>query len=191
MNDSRSKATASSTVAPVSHGQERGSGALGYCAPLPGACQLIPGPCVPRFGRGQRHLGSVRPHPWRVSAQPWVGARPPLGSVSRSLGRVSSGLGACALPSGLVRVEPWVVSAEPSPVSFYSVRGPFSPSRLLFHVSPESERTSNHALQRTAPGVTLAAADQPATCAHPAPSRLRPQPARRAPQSLSLGSLDA
>ncbi len=45
----------------------------------------------------------------------------------------------------------------------------------------------NHALQRTAPGVTLAAADRPATCAHPAPAAL-PQPARRAPQSLSLGS---
>ena len=47
----------------------------------------------------------------------------------------------------------------------------------------------NHALQRTAPGVTLAAADHPATFAHPAPSHLRPQPARRPPQSLSLGSL--
>jgi hypothetical protein len=34
----------------------------------------------------------------------------------------------------------------------------------------------NHALQRTAPGVTLAAADRPAACAHPAPSHLRPQP---------------
>ena len=46
----------------------------------------------------------------------------------------------------------------------------------------------NHALQRTAPRVTLAAADHPAACAHPAPSAF-PQPARRAPQSLSLGSL--
>ena len=46
----------------------------------------------------------------------------------------------------------------------------------------------NHALQRTAPGVTLAAANHPAACAHPAPCRLRPQPARRPPQSLSLGS---
>ena len=49
-------------------------------------------------------------------------------------------------------------------------------------------RTANHALQRTAPRVTLAAADHPATFAHPAPA-LSPQPARRAPQSLSLGSL--
>ena len=47
----------------------------------------------------------------------------------------------------------------------------------------------NHALQRTAPRVTLAAADRSAACAHPAPYRLRPQPARRAPQSLSLGSV--
>jgi site-specific DNA recombinase len=38
-------------------------------------------------------------------------------------------------------------------------------------------------------GVTLAAADHPATFAHPAPGHLRPQPARRPPQSLSLGSL--
>ena len=52
-----------------------------------------------------------------------------------------------------------------------------------------NNRTSpNHALQRTAPRVTLAAADHPTTCAHPAPATL-PQPARRAPQSLSLGSL--
>ena len=50
--------------------------------------------------------------------------------------------------------------------------------------------TPNHALQRTAPRVTLAAADRPATCAHPAPAAL-PQPARRAPQSLSLRSLAA
>ena len=47
--------------------------------------------------------------------------------------------------------------------------------------------TPNHALQRTAPRVTLAAADHPAACAHPAPAAF-PQPARRAPQSLSLGS---
>ena len=46
----------------------------------------------------------------------------------------------------------------------------------------------NHALQRTAPRVTLAAAGHPAACAHPAPATF-PQPARRAPQSLSLGSL--
>ena len=61
-------------------------------------------------------------------------------------------------------------------------------SRLFFHVSTESERTPNHALQRTAPRVTLAAADRPAACAHPTPA-MSPQPARRAPQSLSLGSL--
>ena len=53
----------------------------------------------------------------------------------------------------------------------------------------EMTATANHALQRTAPGVTLAAADHPAAFARPAPSHLRPQPARRPPQSLSLGSL--
>ena len=52
-----------------------------------------------------------------------------------------------------------------------------------------SEVTANNALQRTAPRVTLAATHHPAAFAHPAPSHLRPQPARRAPQSLSLGSL--
>jgi hypothetical protein len=49
------------------------------------------------------------------------------------------------------------------------------------------EPSPNHALQRTAPRVTLAATDRPATFAHPAPATF-PQPARRAPQSLSLGS---
>ena len=48
--------------------------------------------------------------------------------------------------------------------------------------------TPNHALQRTAPRVTLAAAGRPAAFAHPTPATF-PQPARRAPQSLSLGSL--
>ena len=47
--------------------------------------------------------------------------------------------------------------------------------------------TPNHALQRTTPRVTLAAAGHPAAFAHPAPGRL--PPAARAPQSLSLGSL--
>ena len=52
----------------------------------------------------------------------------------------------------------------------------------------QSEMTPNHALQRTAPRVTLAATHHPAAFAHPAPA-MSPQPARRAPQSLSLGSL--
>ena len=64
---------------------------------------------------------------------------------------------------------------------------------MAFSMGPlrmrESKLTANHALQRTAPRVTLAAADHPAAFAHPAPRHLRPQPARRAPQSLSLGSL--
>ena len=161
MNESRSKTTASSTVARVSHGQERVSGGLGRCVPLPGACQLIPGPCVSRLGRCQRHLGSVRPLPCGVSAQPSGGACSPLARVSRPLARVSRALGACALPLGSVRVEPWAVSAERCPVSFYSIGVRPSPSRLLFHVSPESNRTPNHALQRTAPRVTVAAILRP------------------------------
>ena len=52
----------------------------------------------------------------------------------------------------------------------------------------KSDETPNHALQRTAPRVTLAATYHPAAFAHPAPA-MSPQPARRAPQSLSLGSL--
>ena len=55
-------------------------------------------------------------------------------------------------------------------------------------MSARLQPAANHALQRTAPRVTLAAAHRPATCAHPAPAAF-PQPARRAPQSLSLGSL--
>ena len=49
-------------------------------------------------------------------------------------------------------------------------------------------KSPNHALQRTAPRVTLAATHHPAAFAHPAPA-MSPQPARRAPQSLSLRSL--
>ena len=49
--------------------------------------------------------------------------------------------------------------------------------------------TANHALQRTVPRVTPAAADDPATCAQPAQAR-SPYLARRAEQSVSLGSLD-
>jgi hypothetical protein len=64
-------------------------------------------------------------------------------------------------------------------------------SRSSFRASVLTPTSPNHALQRTAPGVTLAAAHHPATCAHPTPSHLRPQPARRPPQSLSLGSFGA
>ena len=63
-------------------------------------------------------------------------------------------------------------------------------SQSSFCTSVLNPTSPNHALQRTAPRVTLAAADHPAACAHPAPAAF-PQPARRAPQSLSLGSLDA
>ena len=42
------------------------------------------------------------------------------------------------------------------------------------------EKWPNHALQRTAPRVTLVAAGHPAACAHPDPHRLRPQPERAA-----------
>ena len=59
-----------------------------------------------------------------------------------------------------------------------------------FRAFSQANETANHALQRTAPRVTLAAAHHPATFAHPAPA-MSPQPARRAPQSLSLGSLAA
>ena len=49
----------------------------------------------------------------------------------------------------------------------------------------KSDGTPNHALQRTAPRVTLAA---PTTSLRSPPATF-PQPSRRAPQSLSLGSL--
>ena len=54
-------------------------------------------------------------------------------------------------------------------------------SRLLFHVSRESNRTPNHALQRTATAVTAAA-----SCLRLSPTA---QPPRQPPPSLSLGSL--
>jgi hypothetical protein len=65
-----------------------------------------------------------------------------------------------------------------------SAASTMQPRLAPFANEPESP---NHALQRTAPRVTLAAADHPAACAHPAPAAF-PQPARRPPQSLSLGS---
>ena len=61
-------------------------------------------------------------------------------------------------------------------------------SRNSFRSSVLNRTSPNPALQRTAPRVTLAAAHHPAAFAHPAPAAF-PQPARRAPQSLSLGSL--
>jgi hypothetical protein len=58
--------------------------------------------------------------------------------------------------------------------------------RSLSHIRGDSlhltdlEKWPNHALQRTAPRVTLVAAGHPAACAHPDPHRLRPQPERAA-----------
>ncbi len=70
----------------------------------------------------------------------------------------------------------------------YRESGRYSRNSFL-NVCPE-QPSPNHALQRTAPRVTLAAACHPAACAHPAPAAF-PQPARRAPQSLSVGALGA
>ena len=72
-----------------------------------------------------------------------------------------------------------------------------TPSRLLFHVSTESERTPNHALQRTAPRVTVAADSGLGvfTPSHHCPTSVAvpfappAQLPRHAPPSLSLGSL--
>jgi len=61
------------------------------------------------------------------------------------------------------------------------------PSASLLSTAMNSKRpeSPNHALQRTAPRVTLAAP----TASLRSPPAAFPQPARRAPQSLSLGSL--
>jgi hypothetical protein len=58
---------------------------------------------------------------------------------------------------------------------------------MMRNAFPNNPKSPNHALQRTAPRVTLAATHRPAAFAHPAPAAF-PQPARRAPQSLSLRS---
>ncbi len=86
-----------------------------------------------------------------------------------------------ALPSAEQRSLP--LAAERSAAVTFTPR--FAATRQRCR---KSERTPNHALQRTAPRVTLAASHRPATFAHPAPA-MSPQPARRAPQSLSLRSL--
>ena len=95
---------------------------------------------------------------------------------------------------GVIYYDP---SAMRSPIDIRGVFGfrvrAIQPARSVIssHLSgrfSQANETANHALQRTAPRVTLAAAHHPAACAHPAPATF-PQPARRAPQSLSLGSL--
>ena len=110
-------------------------------------------------------------------------------------------------PPSQPTTQPTILLAAPFPVMFASTR---TLRRLVIYSDgtfdnlPEDDfrvrilresrsrtttpATPNHALQRTAPRVTLAATDHPAACAHPAPAAF-PQPARRAPQSLSLRSL--
>ena len=89
-----------------------------------------------------------------------------------------------------------VVASFLSPVTRWFPASP-SVSRLLFYAFTESNRTPNHALQRTAPRVTVAAISsldpsRPSMALSYARSRLlrsTSQLPRRAPQSLSLGSL--
>ena len=74
-----------------------------------------------------------------------------------------------------------------------------SVSRFFYHVFTESNRAPNHALQRTAPRVTVAAISgsdpsRPSVALSYARCRFlrsTTQLPRRAPQSLSLGSLGA
>ena len=176
MNESRSIPVAMSLPAPVSRVRERVSLLPGACGPSSGCSALL-------SGSRQPSSGSLRVSAGVLSASFRVGARLSLARVSSSPGwcvslsgacqqpsgfvqhssrslrvalRVGArrGLGRCVLDSGLVRVLLPVASAERSSASFYSVA---TPSRLFFHVSPESNRTPNHALQRTAPRVTVAA----------------------------------
>jgi len=104
--------------------------------------------------------------------------------ILRCTSRRSEG---CGLPVSvsITEPQPWRMV----PTSSGSGLGITVNTTDLLAVSNRNE-TPNGALQRTAPRVTLAAACHPAACAHPAPAAF-PQPARRAPQSLSLGSLGA
>jgi hypothetical protein len=152
----------------------------------PGRVNSAPGCCVSSSGCCQPTSGSVQLGSGCLRVALRVGAWRGPGRFVSGSGLVRAALRVAARRSpGRCVPASGSVSAESSSVSFYS--GATS-SRLLFHISPESNQSPNHALQRTAPGVTLAATDRPAACAHPAPGHLRPQPARRPPQSLSLGS---
>ena len=144
-------------------------------------------------------------------------ASPPL-HASRSTSAASSAL----LPRGFTTLPPsfiflhldlFYLSTQPSLLSFFvSMRSllasfslpvtrpsPASPrvSRFFFHVSSESNRTPNHALQRTAPRVTVAADSGLGVFSpsHRCPTSVAffcappSQLPRHAPPSLSLGSL--
>ena len=155
-------------------------------------------------------LGSELPRRWSsqrlTASEAWARLLRPAHTTRRSRSLLS------ATAPGRLRARhavclgfPWLERApcarKSSESESLSTSGRFSASlgsmrhpvasvfKSLFQASPASQPTPNHALQRTAPGVTLAAAGHPATFAHPAPGHLRPQPARRPPQSLSLGSL--
>ena len=94
-----------------------------------------------------------------------------------------------------------VASMPSSGASFLSRVIPSSPAsprvpRFSCHVSPASERTPNHALQRTGVAVTLAAIPGSTRLVRPpsfpsstSPLRLTSQPSRQPRPSLSLGSL--
>ena len=160
--------------------------------------------CIRRTPRA-RH-GACFPPPFPAGAAPvtraaWVsggldaiaasGRVPSSDAGSDAHGLVSLGFISSPSPS-VWCCERRTVSARLSISAF--VASPVSPSGRFWPVVVRrflpTTATPNHALQRTAPRVTLAAADLPAAFAHPAPATF-PQPARRAPQSLSLGSLDA
>ena len=171
MNESRSKQTPSSSVELVSGAVQRASIGVRRVSSR-----------VQRASIGVRRVSS------RVQRASVGGRR-----VSSRVQRVS--VGGHRVSSRVQRVSRSVGGVSSAPFcGIYSVS---TPSRLFFHVSTESERTANHALQRTVPRVTVAAISsldpsRPSGALSYARCRfLRPttQLPRRAPRSLSLGSL--
>ena len=154
MNASRSKQTPSSSVELVSVGVQA------FTLPVQSVSHHVQ-PLSNRVQRVPVGLRRVSSHVQRAS----IGGRRVSSRVQRASSRVQ-------------RVSSRVQLAS---VGLQRVSSRARASRPLVHVSTESERTPNHALQRTAPAVTLAASGL----------RLSPtmQPARQPPPSLSLGSL--
>ena len=124
----------------------------------------------------------------RSASLPLGSAATPVSSTfsSQVIPRLSTGRRLWSLVASMRSV----VASFLSPVTWSSpARLRFS--RLLFHVSTESNRTPNHALQRTAPRVTARAFCERSgsyICSVSVRSTVGHAP-RHAPPSLSLGSL--
>ena len=162
---------------------------------------LIPSIPMPRLFPVCAELRACSPSDASRSTSAASSAPLPLGFItmpasstfsSPVVARVSTGRGLSSFVSSMRSVVASFLSSVTR-----SFPASLSVSRRLFHVSTESNRTPNHALQRTAPRVTVAAISgsdpsRPSVALSSARCRFlrsTTQLPRHAPPSLSLGSL--